>query len=170
MPDLLIRFKRHPDESASITCTRRDGTVTWQRQRGQMALVFPPHDLTHFSVESTLGYRRGFFGLLADGWEIADFAKPWPRGPIPAQALEVEVLVGCLDAERRNGLRWSVEEFNQHAVTFVAASAAMKHQSPIIPRQLTADELTNTRATRDALFARWFALRTGEEMALAFER
>ena len=56
-PPLRIRLKRHSDLSASLTLTRRDGSVTWQRQRGSLALVFPSHDLTHYAVESTLGYR-----------------------------------------------------------------------------------------------------------------
>src|SRR6059058_3092224 len=87
---MLIRFKRHPDGSASLTCVRGDGTSTWQRQQGQLGLVFPPHDLTHYAVETTLGYRHGFYGLIEDGWNIEDFAKPWPRGPIPDEAQEVE--------------------------------------------------------------------------------
>ncbi len=172
MPALLIRFKRHPDASASITCTRANGSVTWQRQRGQLGVVFPPHDLTHYAVETTLGYRRGFYGLLAEGWEITDFAKPWPRGPIPDEALDVELIVGFLDAERRQGIRWTAEEFAQHADTFVASRAATRHEVPReVPRPLrvlTADELERVRACRDALLQQWRAIAAGEEMVLTF--
>lgn len=101
MPGLTVRIKRHPDGSASLTCTRADGTTTWQRQRGGYGLVFPSHDLTHFAVESTLGYAHGFYGLIADGWDIDDFAAPWPRGPISHEALEAELIVGFFDTERR---------------------------------------------------------------------
>ena len=87
--DLVIRIKRHADGAASLSCTRADGSVTWQRQGGKLGAVFPPHDLTHFAVETTLGYRHAFFGLVADGWEIADFAAPWPRGRVPDDATEV---------------------------------------------------------------------------------
>ena len=31
------------------------------------------HDLIHYVVETTLGYREAFFGLLAAGWDIQDF-------------------------------------------------------------------------------------------------
>jgi hypothetical protein len=167
-PSLTIRFKRHPDASASITGTRRDGSVTWQRQRGQLGLVFPPHDLTHFAVESALGYRRGFYGLLAEGWEITDFAKPWPRGPIPDEALEVELIVGFFDAERRQQVRWTAHEFREHAATYVASRAAMTHEVMPSPRVLTEDELERVRARRDALLAQWHALGAGEEMVLVF--
>src|SRR5207253_2804998 len=64
MPDLTIRLKRHPDHTASLSCTRRDGSVTWQRQRGSLGAVFPPHDLTHYAVEQTLGFQHGFYGLI----------------------------------------------------------------------------------------------------------
>jgi hypothetical protein len=35
------------------------------------------HDLTHFAVESVHGLRHGFFGLVADGWDIADTEGNW---------------------------------------------------------------------------------------------
>ena len=171
MPDtgvrarLEIRLKRHPDASASITLTREDGTVTWQRQNGQLGMVFPPHDLTHFAVETELGYRSGFYGLVADGWEIADFAAPWPRGPIPREALEVELIVGFFDAERRNPTRWSADEFNEHARMFVAAS---KHAGKLATPQLTEAQVDRVRGVRDALLARWHALSPGEAMDLRF--
>ena len=165
---MKIRFKRHPDDSASITCTRRDGSVTWQRQRGQLGVVFPPHDLTHYAVETTLGYRRGFYGLLAAGWEIADFAKPWPRGPIPPEAVEVEQIIGVFDAERRQFARWSAAEFADHSAQYVAARAATKHEPVQTPRILTQEEIDAVRACRDDLLARWHALGAGEELALEF--
>ena len=148
--DLTIRLKRHSDGSASLTLTRADGTVTWQRQNGSLGLVFPPHDLTHFAVESDLGYRQGFYGLVADGWEIADFAAPWPRGPIPEQAREVELIVGFFDSERRSMDRWSAADFNEHALKFVAAG---KYAGKITPPALRDDDIARVRAVRDELFA-----------------
>jgi hypothetical protein len=170
-PDLLIRFKRHPDGSASLTCTRRDGTTTWQRQQGQLGAVFPPHDLTHYAVETTLRYRAGFYGLIADGWEIADFAKPWPRGPIPGEATEVELIVGFFDAERRNLAQWSEAEFNDHATQYDAARRSLRPSAVTGDvRRLRADELAAVRAARADLLARWAALASGEALELVLER
>ena len=81
-PDLEIRLKRHADGSASITLIRADGTVTWQRHSGSLALVFPSHDLTHYAVEQPLGYAGAFFGLVADGWDISDFAMTVSRASV----------------------------------------------------------------------------------------
>ena len=166
MNALTIRLKRHPDGSASITCTRADGTVTWQRQNGQLGAVFPPHDLTHFAVETTLGYRAGFYGLLADGWDIADFAAPWPRGEIPSEAREVELIVGCLDSERRSIDRWSAADFNAHARMYVSATRFATMHVP----ELTDEQLDAIRSTRNALLSRWNAVPAGESLELRFER
>jgi hypothetical protein len=50
-------------------------------------------------------HRRGFFGLIAEGWELSDFGSPWPRGRIPADAEPSEGIVGLLDLERYQGTR-----------------------------------------------------------------
>ncbi len=167
MHALAIRLKRHPDGSASLTLTRADGSVTWQRQRGQTGNVFPSHDITHYAVETALGYEHGFYGLVADGWEMADFAAPWPRGPIPLEARNVELIVGLFDAERRSGERWSAEQFSEHAATYVAAS---KVASALAPPVFTDDQIARVRAVRDDALARWYATTAGGALELRFER
>ena len=166
--DLHLRLKRHTDGSASLTCTRRDGSVTWQRQNGPTALVMPAHDLTHFAVESTLGFRRGFYGLLTEGWEITDFAKPWPRGPIPDEALVVELIVGFLDAERRQGAAMTAAAFQMQAEQYVASRVAVGKKMPNGLRPLTDDELARVRARRDDLLAHWADVPVGGALDLDF--
>ena len=61
MPDLIIRIKKKTDGEAALTCERADGSVTWQRQEGQLGRFFPLHDLTHFAVESVLGFDARVF-------------------------------------------------------------------------------------------------------------
>ena len=115
MVDLTIRMKKHAGGAASLTCVRADGTSTWQTPKGAQGHFFAQHDLTHYAVETALGCRRGFYGLLADGWNITDFGAPWPRGPMPANALAPELIVGFLDAERASGQRWTAAECNEKA-------------------------------------------------------
>lgn len=169
-PDLLIQFKRHGDHATSLTCTRRDGSVTWQRFDGPTAMVFPGHDLTHFAVETVLGFRRGFYGLLTEGWDIRDFAKPWPRGEIPDDAREVELIVGFFDSDRRQGDAWTAAEFAAHAELFIGAARARGKAVPPRTRVLTDDDLERVRAVRDGLLARWHRLGEGEALALEFRR
>lgn len=121
MPNLRIQLKRMADGCAALTCTRADGTVIWQRQSGQRGLVFPTHDLTHYAVETVLGYEHGFYGLLSAGWEFGDFSAPWPRGPIPAEAREVELVVGLFEVERRMGGGWTAAELRAQGELYAAS-------------------------------------------------
>ena len=55
----IERAKRH-DHQGVLTCYREDGTTSWQKQ-SRHAAYLAHHDLTHFTVETTLGYEKGFF-------------------------------------------------------------------------------------------------------------
>src|SRR3954465_14271853 len=112
VPLLTVRMKKGTDGRTTLTCTRRDGTTTWQRQEGGQAAFFPRHDLTHLAVESTLGHRRGFYGLVAEGWDLSDFGTPWPRGKLPPEANLTEMIVGFFDQERSSGVLGSSEDLN----------------------------------------------------------
>ena len=166
MTELLIRIKKNKDGSASLACVRADGSTTWQRQDGQLGAFFPPHDLTHYAIETVLGYRSGFYGLIADGWEISDFDTPFPRGKLPWEAREVEALVGALDVDRMTGeLRSSAEVNEQVRFTLSRDKAASG-----AARQLTEAELTRVREFRGEVLEKWSALEPGETLELPFER
>jgi hypothetical protein len=170
MAALTIRFKRHPDGSASLTCLRANGTATWQRQNGSLGLVFPPHDLTHYAVETTLGYGNGFYGLIAQGWDIADFAKPWPKGTIPIEAQEVELIVGFFDTERRSFTQMTETEFNDHAERYLAARKSAKPGALALAPRLTQQQIESVRCCRGDLLSRWGQLAPGETLELPFDR
>lgn len=161
MAELQIRIKKKTDGSAALSCTRADGSVTWQRQSGRLGGFFPRHDLTHFAVETALGHRRGFYGLLADGWDITDFDN---KRPIPDDMDPSELIVGFLDVERATGGGWSAEEFNERATAFFADHGGSTRLD------LTEAELDAVREMRRDLFARWAALPAGEALELAFDR
>jgi len=159
---LTVLIKKKADGSAALSCRRSDGSVTWQRQEGTHGAFFPLHDLTHFAVETELGYGKGFFGLVAEGWDITDFGRPWPRGPLPAQALLAEVLVGFLDQERAAGELWSADELRTSTAAYASQSGVA------LKADLSDADLQRIRARRGALFAQWSALGAGETLALTF--
>ncbi|MHC5001916.1 MAG: hypothetical protein ACYTJ0_02225 [Planctomycetota bacterium] len=164
MPDLVIRLQKKRDGSAALACERPDGTVTWQRHRGATSRFFALHDLTHYAVETALGCRRGFFGLLAEGWGAQDFGPPWPRGPLPPEAARVELLVGLLDMERAGGIPWTTPEFNAHANEYCATKGVQGNVD------LSEQQLDRIRTARDELFARWGEVDPGEHLELHFVR
>ena len=161
MKDLLIRIKKKSDGSAALSCLRADGSVTWQRQNGQQGRFFPLHDLTHYAVETVLGHTRGFYGLVAEGWDLKDFGKPWPRGPLPPEALVSEFIVGFLDRERGAGVEWSAAELGGAAATYFVQHGL---DAPCI----TDHDLRQLRDKRRELFAQWAALPAGETLELRF--
>ncbi len=159
---LLVQITKRSDGGGVLRCVRPDGSVTWQKQEGRHAAFFALHDLTHFAVESTLGFRRGFFGLIADGWEIEDTTGKSARGPLLDEAREVEYMVGALDSERASGAIWTAEDFNRQAAIHASSSARPR------PRILTDGALAQVRARRAELFAQWQAVGPGQTLELSF--
>jgi len=148
---LHIEISKRADGAGVLRCIREDGSVTWQKQAKHGA-YFALHDLTHYAVETALGYHRGFFGLIAEGWEVEDTTGKGARDPLPAEALEVERIVGLFDSERGSGMLWTAEEFNGFA-----------------PRALTDADIQKVRALRGELFRRWSAVVTGQKLELEFD-
>jgi hypothetical protein len=164
---LTIRLAKHTDGGATLTCLRPDGSATWQRQRGANAAFFPRHDLTHYAVETVLGHRRGFYGLVACGWDLTDFGAPWPRGPLPSDMDPSELLVGFLDVERASmagaGQRWTAADLSAQAVNFHEARGF-----DATPPVIGDEQLAAIRARLAELLARWDALAPGDVLELQF--
>lgn len=148
---LLIQFTKQLGGAVVIRCTRSDGSTSWQKQT-KHAAHFILHDLTHYAVETTLGYRQAFFGLIADGWNIEDTTGKGARGPLPLEAIEAETIVGLFDSERAYTTLWTEGEFNSCA-----------------PRSLSAAEIKRIRDIRDSLFQKWFALEPDQKLELTFQ-
>jgi len=147
---LKIEIVKQQDGSGVLRCMRPDGSLTWQKQT-KHATHFALHDLTHYAVETSLGYRHGFFGLIAEGWDVDDTTGKGVRGALPAEAVEVERIVGLFDSERASSTLWSREEFNEYA-----------------PRALTDTEIQAVRSLRGTLFQQWFATAPGQKLELTF--
>jgi hypothetical protein len=158
---LIIELTKQRDGSAVLRCIRTDGSVTWQKQEGRNAAFFPIHDLTHYAVETELGFRRGFYGLIAEGWEISETTGKTPRGALPAEALEVEYLVSAFSAERASGSISTAEVFSELSATFARANGLPAH------RKLSDDDLTRVRSRFNELATEWRALPAGATMQLS---
>ena len=159
MSALTVRLSKEPDGSVVLSCTRADGTATWQRHR-RHAAFFPLHDLAHLAVETTLGLADGFFGLLASGWNITDFGGR----PVPAEAALAEAVVGLIDGERATGRPYSAAEINR------ALAASLGHGGHALDRPLTDEDLAAIRLACQNLTSQWARVPTGEALALPFER
>lgn len=159
---LTIHFTRRADGAVVFDLRRADGTSTWQKRHGPTADFFAIHDLTHYAVETMLGFDRAFYGLVAEGWDLGDFGTPWPRGPLPAEALPAEVIVGCFDTARAARVPLTAEDCNATASSYFS-NAGMP--SPVA---VTDDMLNRVRTRLSELVWRWHALPPQETLALSF--
>jgi hypothetical protein len=164
-PELLVQLTKRADGAAVLRAVRRDGSATWQRQNGSRALFFPFHDLTHFAVETTLGLSQGFFGLIADGWDIEDTEGKGTRGPLPHGAALAEHLVGLFDRERMGGAApMSAAEFNAVVEQLIATKRIERAPT------FTDAQLAAVRQRIEALHGEWAALAPGAALELRFDR
>jgi hypothetical protein len=128
-------------------------------------MFFPFHDLTHFAVETTLGLKHGFFGLIADGWDIADTSGKGARGPLPPEAILAEHVVGLFDRERTGGAAaLSAAEFNAVIEQLVAAKRVQGAPT------FTDAQLAAVRQRIHALHGEWATLSPGAALELRFDR
>lgn len=91
------------DKYDSLRCIRRDGSEASAQMPRQGIL---PHDLIHYVVESALGTRHGFLGLVAAGQDIS-FLMEYLHDPhnraAADEAIQVEALVESLQAQLWSG-------------------------------------------------------------------
>ena len=155
---MLIQLKKGRDGPATLACVRDDGTRTWGKEHP----FFPIHDITHCVVESVLGFEQAFFGLIASGWDIDDFAKPQASRRVPAEAIVAEHVVGVLDRERALHEPMTSLQFNETVI----ASLPSAQRDAFTP--LTDALLAQVRASRQALESRWHGLALGATMEVRF--
>lgn len=155
---MLVQIKKGSDSRPTLACVRADGTRTWRKVHP----FFPLHDITHYAVESILGLRQAFFGLVASGWTLEAFEAPATRTAFPPEALFAEQVVGIFDLERGLGRLLTAAEFNEALV------AALGDRDGITARALTDTEIMAVRTLRGTLQARWQALMPGETLEIAF--
>jgi hypothetical protein len=155
---LRLQLKKTKDGRPSLACVRDDGTRTWAR----LHPFFPVHDLTHCAVESVLGFDRGFFGLVASGWEIDAFTEKGISARLPAQVHWAESIVALLDLERAEGTISAAADLNARLAERLGGQG-------VPPFRPIADaELVAIRHLRDALQGRWLALRPGDTLEVGF--
>jgi hypothetical protein len=104
---LVAARQGRTDKFDLLRCIRTSGekcgseTSTLMPRQGIL-----PHDLVHYVVESTLGWRHGFLGMIAAG---ADIAWTMERTHDPAnvevadQAIHAEAVVESLQAQLWSG-------------------------------------------------------------------
>ena len=158
---MQLIFSKYPDKPPTLSCVRDDGSVTWQSY-GNPGSFFPVHDLTHFAVETELGYRNAFLGMIASGRDLNDFG-PGDAAMFHPEAHYAEMLAGLLTVVEGNGSVLSYEAIKE-AINQKAEEVA------IPPIALIEPQLECIRAHTAQLTKQWKNLPDGEKLFLKFAR
>lgn len=158
---MVIRFKKgkhqwkhKPD---TLTCIRDDGSITWTHlHRG-----FVHHDFAHYVIETTLGFKNAFFGLVAKGHNIPDFSEPKAKRPfeIPKEAMDTEPIVALLQADSPNAP--NVQDAN--------ANGIFQEYRASLSVSITDNQLEVMQQKLRTLLQQWRNLQPGASMTLQFK-
>lgn len=159
---MRVEIRKSATGDARLTVTRADGTWTAGRLgQGGFGAV---HDLAHFVVETTLGRRDGFYGLLEQGRNISDFEQPGAAREIPDEAVAVECIVGQLTNLVLTGPPVDLAGFNW----LVAAAVRGTRPNAKIPRIDESSFSEMQRSLKEKVEV-WRALKPGGVLALEFD-
>ncbi len=162
MPRLTVQLAKRDPKPALLICTRADGS----RTIGE-AIVGPYHDLAHVAVESVLRLRHAFFGMVADGVDLAEFDQPGATAALDfhPEAAYAEHLVNLLQTELGATPRPHPE-----CIAELNRSLRSSRKPGVPPPDLpTATEIALIREHLADLWTRWLALPRGEHLEVALD-
>ena len=158
---MKIRLKKVPQGRPVLSVVRADGSVTTGRLGTDG--FSPVHDLAHYAVETQLRLSSGFFGLIAQGWDLPDFEVPGASAGFPDEAIVVECVVGQLTQVAFSTQPMSLDEFNWLVIQAVAG-VRPGASAPVFD----AAGFDRLRDEFLVLVARWRLLPEGEILELDF--
>ena len=155
---MKIEFSKKKGGQYIISCTRKNGTVTWK----QSTSFFVMHDLCHYAAETTLGFKNSFLSMLASGIDISEFDLPKEeRGfPLSNEALFTEHLVNLLLIDYSQG---RIENF----VNVLFEHEELKGKTNL-PKEKLIEQLENILLKCSELIQQWNLLPQEERLELNF--
>ncbi len=132
---MQIQITRNIGKPHSIVFKRGDGTETWQPSDD----FFIRHDLSHYAIEKTLGYKTAFLGMIDKGMGVRDFEDRAKRKSmlITTEAWYAENMANLFLMERTQG---KLEDFNA-----VSRETFAQLQLSVPPPNLTYTEVAGIR-------------------------
>ncbi len=160
---LSIEIRKEYNKPSILTCTREDGSTTYAKVHPN----FEMHDIAHYVVEMTLAYKKAFYGLLCEGFNITDFQLPKeqrPEGVRPAnlapEALITEHLVMLLQTDMAQPLS-KMDVLNQLTII-------LKENDLPFPDQLDQKMIDAMKLELHDLMKKWFEIPYGQSLHLEF--
>jgi hypothetical protein len=153
---MKIRLTKEADhKSGTTTFLRDDGSCTWQKS----SAFFAKHDLIHYAVETTLGYREAFLGFVAGGRDLDSFGtRNGVKDLYTQQELWTEAIVGIC--------QWTDTPLSNEELraTLMQTFDSNIGSAP----DITERQLSEIRARAQELHHQWDLLPQGGTMELTF--
>jgi hypothetical protein len=157
---MKIRLTKESEGKHGVTAfVRDDGTSTWQKSTD----FFARHDLIHYVVETSLGYRKAFLGLVAQGRDLSSFGTQNGLKDIYYQEeIWAESIVGLC--------QWPAdsENFSPDDTQLLSVLRQTFEDKDCPPPPLTESQLSEIRKRVQELHSRWDMLQDGETLELEF--
>ncbi|MFM9910960.1 MAG: hypothetical protein ACKVOW_16585 [Chitinophagaceae bacterium] len=156
---MQIQITRHTGKAHSIVFRRADGSETWQPSDD----FFIRHDLSHYAIEKTLGYKTAFLGMIEKGMGVRDFEDRAKRKSmlITTEAWYAENMANLFLMERTQG---KMEDFNS-----VSRETFAQLQLSVPPPNLTNTEVAAIRKLLEELLQQWNSLANNESILLTID-
>ena len=156
---MIIQLTKNGAKPNIIKYIRDNGTETWM----YIDDFFVRHDISHFILESVLGYHTAFNGMINQGMDIRDFENKEKRAALAVtdEAYYAENLANLFLIEIVQG------EFSDFNTVQQDAFVSWNNQFPEIC--LADDKITQIRFQLRELLHQWEKLPEGEKMELIFE-
>jgi hypothetical protein len=153
---MTLEFKKNEGKKHVISYHRDDGTKEWMHADDFMIM----HDLSHFAIEKTLGYKTAFYGMINRGIELTDFLDKTKREAmdLTSEAAYAESMANLFLMEIWQG---RFENFNQVQQGTLHTSAP-----DVQPLNLLNDEIDAIRSCLVRLLHQWQKLQPGESIQL----
>ena len=153
---MVLEITKHLDKPHVISYWRDNDTKTWMYADD----FFVRHDLSHYAIESKLGYTSAFMGMLNNGIDIQDFADREKKNKmiVSKQARYSEGMANLFLIEIEQG---EIENFND-VMKEIFEISDDKLDAPV----LSEDELVGIRTCLRQLYKAWSELPVNETMSL----
>jgi hypothetical protein len=153
---MRLEFVKNEGKPHVIRYYRDNGTQTWM----QADDFFIRHDLSHFAIESTLGYTTAFYGMINAGTELSDFTNKQKRDALSftREAMLAETTANLFLMDLMQG---RVNNFNK------VQQEAMKTSVPSIsPVSMNEEQINAVRNALRQLISQWENLPAGQMLLL----
>lgn len=146
-------------KNGALTCLRADGSCTWQASTD----YFARHDLIHYAVETTLGYREAFLGLVAQGRDLDSFGtKNGVKDTYTQEEGWAEAIAGMIQWPSFLG----GPPLSDAELIALLHKTCSDHDMPAPP--ITPEQVATIRNRAQELHRAWEALPEGEGLELCF--